>query len=118
VAEKSGHFWGCPATIDNPPVPQPPSQPEAGFVEVSLYPSVVVSNGTPLQHRRLKQAVVRFRSADLPLPDLGVEFDTDTDARGGHLGLCRTKPMSWQRYTSRHVSETGGDKARNGVTTR
>jgi hypothetical protein len=25
------------------------------------------------------------------------------------------KPMSWQRYSSRHVSETGGDKARNGV---
>ena len=84
------------ATVESELPPQPASEPEPGSVAVSLYPSVVVINATPQQHRRLIEALERFRSANLPLPDFQVEFGTGTDSCGGHMGLFQPQLTPWR----------------------
>lgn len=74
-----------------------PILPDGGAaVEVSVYPAVVAINATPQQQLRLEEALERFRSANLPLPPLHVEFHSDTDACGGHLGVFQPQFTPWR----------------------
>lgn len=65
-------------------------------IDVSLTPEITIRNGTADQHRRLDEALARFASAGLLLPNLGVEFWDDVSVCGGHYGLFRTGRSPWR----------------------
>jgi hypothetical protein len=61
--------------------------PDMSVSTSSLYPEFTVEGGTRSQRDRLAQAVVRFRNAGLPLPDLTVVFASDPAWCRGFYGL-------------------------------
>lgn len=63
---------------------------------VSLSPLVKLSNGSPYQHRRLREAVANFVELGLPLPDLEVHFAQHTETCHGHLGLFQPQRRPWR----------------------
>lgn len=65
-------------------------------VQVSPFPTVVVLNAEVHQQQRLQEAITRFRSAGLSLPDLQVEFHPDTDGCGGHMGVFEPHVTPWR----------------------
>lgn len=64
--------------------------------EASLTPSVTVRIGSLAQRRRLEEALARFQSAKLLLPDLEVEFSDDEASCGGHHGLFQPGHAPWR----------------------
>lgn len=73
-----------------------PLAPPTETVEVSLSPDVSVSNATPMQLTRLKEALARFRSAGMLLPDLEIEFHDSSGPCRGHLGLFQPGTAQWR----------------------
>ena len=65
-------------------------------IEVSLSPTVTANNATPQQLRQLEEAIARFRSAGLLLPELNVEFDADGGGCGQHLGVFQPGATPWR----------------------
>lgn len=61
--------------------------PTAFVPTSSLYPELTIDGGSQSQRDRLALAVVRFRDAGLPLPDLAIVFASDPDACHGFYGL-------------------------------
>lgn len=73
------------------PVPVPPASPV-----VSLSPVMRIFNGSPHQHQRLGEAVVRFVALGLPLPDLQVHFAPDTNPCHGYMGMFEPQRAPWR----------------------
>jgi hypothetical protein len=59
-------------------------------------PEVTVRNGSPAQLRRLEEALARFHSAGLHLPDLEIEFSDDVTNCRGHYGLFQPGHTPWR----------------------
>jgi len=68
----------------------------APAVPVSTHPAITVSGGDATDHRRLDEALVRFRDAGLDLPDLDVRFHEDDIECQGHYGLFQTTYSPWR----------------------
>jgi hypothetical protein len=75
--------------------PRSPSQ-TAFAVQTSLEPEAAVRGGTIEEHRRLAQALSRFASNGLLLPNLEVEFGDDVDACDGHIGHFQAGQTPWR----------------------
>ena len=65
-------------------------------VSVSSDPTVTVAGGDADDHRRLEEALERFRAAGLDLPDLDARFLDDPDGCRGHYGLFLPTVMPWR----------------------
>lgn len=52
-------------------------------------PSITISGGTEAQHSMAEWAIDRFAEANLPLPDIAIEFHASMEDCGGYLGYYR-----------------------------
>jgi hypothetical protein len=66
------------------------------LVDVSLTPDITIQGGSPEQHKRLEEAVDRFKAASLLLPDLQVEIHDDPVHCNDHHGLFRSHSQPWR----------------------
>lgn len=80
-----------PAATDTPADEQ-----RAGPIEVSLEPEIAVSNGTRAQLDRLEEAVARFTSLGLALPDLEVVFADDKRSCNGYHASFQPRHPVWR----------------------
>ena len=59
----------------------------SGKAEVSALPEIAIVGGTPAQAGRVEEAVQRFLSAGLLLPDLTISFHDSLDSCAGSKGV-------------------------------
>lgn len=72
------------------------SHVEHDQVKVSLHPRIEVSGGGEAELSRLGEALDRFSSRGMRLPDLEVRFANDDAECNGHLGLFQKSHSPWR----------------------
>jgi hypothetical protein len=73
-----------------------PDRPGPELVRVSLSPSVRVVGADETEQRWVDEALARFATEGLALPDLDVHFFDDATACGGHQGLFEVAYSPWR----------------------
>lgn len=79
-----------------PVVPVASAQVASKHVAVSMTPTVTTVGATAADESALADALARFRSNGLPLPDLDVRFFDDEADCGGHYGLFQQQFTPWR----------------------
>jgi len=79
-----------------PMVPTDSAQVASKHVAVSMTPTVTTVGATAADESALADALARFSSNGLPLPDLDVRFFDDEADCGGHYGLFQQQFTPWR----------------------